>query len=545
MASSPLYYKIQEFDANGNPLSGGTIGTYLTGTSTFASVFTDAAGTNAASQPVLLDARGEAVIYLDSTKVYKFVIKDSLGAEVRPPVDPVYPGLKSSDLASIPFQMSGLGTVVRTLGAKASERFTFEDLGCVGDGTANDGTTLTTQLYIRYGGLAISQSAVFLDIHGTFGKTYKLDTPIMVRQQRIRFWSNGSTLTGGGTTARAFDITQDGTANQNEQGMIDGFTMTGFTSHAVRARAAPFWTYSNNHIYNSGGGLDLGACVSPSIINNYIHNNTGHGILLQSAITVGGGVNETQHAMTGMNKIFSNGAAGIHCIDGGGHAFGNDDIEGNTGQDIRIQSSFGNTIIPAYIEPKAGNRAIQIDNTVGLVGAGRTSNDNKILGGLIGAGAVYDIDLQGASGTIIENITLGTGKINIAAAVTATTIGTLDGAALILTDAGSGTINKSGNTWTGIKAISSDGVPIKNPRGFVDFGAADTTKVITFAGLNGNEADGAYSVRLNCTTIGGTPAAGSKRISLSVFPANTGFTIANEAAPGGGASVRVWWEVYR
>lgn len=68
------------FSANGAPMANGTVTTYLAGTTTLATTWQDRAQTSANTNPIVLDSRGEATIWLDGSKTYKFVLKDSLGA---------------------------------------------------------------------------------------------------------------------------------------------------------------------------------------------------------------------------------------------------------------------------------------------------------------------------------------------------------------------------------------------------------------------------------------------------------------------------------
>jgi len=64
------------FDSNGDPLVGGKIYTYAAGTTTPLATYTDATGGTPNTNPIILDANGEADIWL-GTASYKFVIKNS------------------------------------------------------------------------------------------------------------------------------------------------------------------------------------------------------------------------------------------------------------------------------------------------------------------------------------------------------------------------------------------------------------------------------------------------------------------------------------
>jgi hypothetical protein len=64
-------------DNAGNPLAGGKVWTYAAGTNTPKTTWSDAGETAPNTNPVILDARGEAVIFWDGA--YKVVLQDSLG----------------------------------------------------------------------------------------------------------------------------------------------------------------------------------------------------------------------------------------------------------------------------------------------------------------------------------------------------------------------------------------------------------------------------------------------------------------------------------
>lgn len=72
--------KIQFFSAAGKPLAGGLVHHYIPGTTTPKDTFQDAAGTILNTNPVVLDAAGEAVILGNGT--YRQVLTDSLGNQL-------------------------------------------------------------------------------------------------------------------------------------------------------------------------------------------------------------------------------------------------------------------------------------------------------------------------------------------------------------------------------------------------------------------------------------------------------------------------------
>jgi hypothetical protein len=78
---SPFTF-LQWFDNSGSPLANGKIYTYIAGTSTPKSTYTDSTGSTAHTNPIILDSGGRAQIWLDSG-AYKFIVQTSAGAVVE------------------------------------------------------------------------------------------------------------------------------------------------------------------------------------------------------------------------------------------------------------------------------------------------------------------------------------------------------------------------------------------------------------------------------------------------------------------------------
>jgi len=73
--------KTQFIDAAGAPLAGGKLYTYAAGTTTPQASYTDSTGATANSNPVILDSRGEANVWLGEA-TYKFTLSDSNDVEI-------------------------------------------------------------------------------------------------------------------------------------------------------------------------------------------------------------------------------------------------------------------------------------------------------------------------------------------------------------------------------------------------------------------------------------------------------------------------------
>jgi len=76
MSELAPFLRPQFFDDNGDPLSGGKLYSYIAGTSTPLSTYTDASGSTPNANPVVLDASGRAAIWIGSGS-YKFLLATS------------------------------------------------------------------------------------------------------------------------------------------------------------------------------------------------------------------------------------------------------------------------------------------------------------------------------------------------------------------------------------------------------------------------------------------------------------------------------------
>ena len=74
--------KQQYNDVNGNPLTGGLLYSYIAGTTIPTDTYTNLSGITANTNPIVLDARGEADVWLSSAFSYKFKLAFSDGTEI-------------------------------------------------------------------------------------------------------------------------------------------------------------------------------------------------------------------------------------------------------------------------------------------------------------------------------------------------------------------------------------------------------------------------------------------------------------------------------
>jgi hypothetical protein len=124
---------MQFFDANGNPLAGGKLYSYASGTSTPLTTYTDSTGLSANTNPIILDSRGEANVWLGGNN-YTLTLKTDTDVLIWS-VDGVNGSFNSSNISYTP---AGTGAVTTTVQAKLRQTVSVQDFGAIGDGTTDD-----------------------------------------------------------------------------------------------------------------------------------------------------------------------------------------------------------------------------------------------------------------------------------------------------------------------------------------------------------------------------------------------------------------------
>ena len=137
-------------DAAGEPLVGGQLYTYIAGTTTLQATYTDSTATTANTNPIILDSRGEANVWLGGA-IYKFVLKDADGAliwtvdNISAPTAAVSPVLSgnvtidsNTSSPALKITQTGTGPVLRVQDSADPDvtPFLIDNSGNVGIGTA-------------------------------------------------------------------------------------------------------------------------------------------------------------------------------------------------------------------------------------------------------------------------------------------------------------------------------------------------------------------------------------------------------------------------
>lgn len=98
MATIAPQPKLQFFDANGDPLVGGKLYSYIAGTTTPQATYTDESGATTNTNPVILDSRGEASVWFGAG-TYKLALKTAADVDVWT-VDNIGSDISVADLAT-------------------------------------------------------------------------------------------------------------------------------------------------------------------------------------------------------------------------------------------------------------------------------------------------------------------------------------------------------------------------------------------------------------------------------------------------------------
>jgi hypothetical protein len=190
--------KIQFFDANGAPLVGGKLYSYDAGTTTPRSTYTNYGGATPNANPVILDSRGEANVWLDNA-LYKLKLTSATDVEIWTvdniggPDQAVLAQLAASGgSALVGFIQAGTGAVTRTAQAKMRDVVSLADFGAVGDGVTDDRTAIVNALNTQKP----------LEWVGTSGKNFRITSPISHTPTADVIWyGQGATLTYAGSHA--------------------------------------------------------------------------------------------------------------------------------------------------------------------------------------------------------------------------------------------------------------------------------------------------------------------------------------------------------
>jgi hypothetical protein len=167
--------------AAGVPLSGGKVYTYAAGTTTPQATFTDYTGATPNANPIILNSRGEAAIWLGAAS-YKFKLTDANDVEIwtvdyiSAPTSGVSPVLSGNVVIdsdtpgpALKITQTGTGPVLRVQDSADPDTtpFIIDNAGNVGIGTATPSAQLETTGAAKIGSLTLTTAPLPIASGGT------------------------------------------------------------------------------------------------------------------------------------------------------------------------------------------------------------------------------------------------------------------------------------------------------------------------------------------------------------------------------------------
>lgn len=227
------------FDNNNNPLVGGQLYTYIAGTSTLQATYTDSTGGTPNTNPVVLNSRGEANVWMTVGQSYKFVLQDA-SSNIIWTVDNISGPATSGRLLNIQ-TFTTTGTYTPTSG---TSKVVVEIWGG-GGGGGGGASTGAGQLSLGGGG-------------GAGGYAQSL----------ISSAFSGVTVTIGGGGANGGVGTAGGTGGTTSFGALCQAT-GGIGGSSAAANANPFTTGGNGGLGSSGSLVNLAGQAGSSAFGTF------------------------------------------------------------------------------------------------------------------------------------------------------------------------------------------------------------------------------------------------------------------------------------
>jgi len=281
--------KMQFTTAAGVPLSGGKVYTYIAGTTTPQATFTDYTGATPNTNPVILNSRGEANIWLGGA-LYKFKLTDANDVEIwtvdyisapTSAVSPVLSGNVTIDSdtpgPALKITQTGTGPVLRVQDSADPDAtpFIIDNAGNVGIGTAVPAAALDIAVNSASSAVRITQTGA--------GSAFRVDDETNPDPSPFIITSAGDVGIGNASPSAKLDVTGNAVISGNA--VVSGnTTVSGVVAVGAGTAAAPSISFSgddNTGIYSPGadriGFTEGGVQVGEFDASGNLQFNSGYG----------------------------------------------------------------------------------------------------------------------------------------------------------------------------------------------------------------------------------------------------------------------------
>jgi hypothetical protein len=189
--------KLQFFTEGGIPLAGGKLYSYAAGTTTPLATYTSSSGAQSNTNPIILDSRGEAAVWLGAAS-YKLKLTDSTDVEIWTSdnittqdainaLTAFEASLASTQGSSLVGYVPASGPPGRTVQAKLRDVVSVKDFGAVGDGTTDDTTALRAAIAYCESATSWGGRALYLP-----GGRYKISGALTLSREFITIFGDGA-----------------------------------------------------------------------------------------------------------------------------------------------------------------------------------------------------------------------------------------------------------------------------------------------------------------------------------------------------------------
>lgn len=282
--------KLQFFSSSGELLVGGKLYTYQAGTTTPLATYTDSTGLTANTNPIILDVRGEANVWL-GTSSYKFILKDSNDVSIwtvdnistpQGLIDALSASLAAASGSSlIGYSPSGAGAITTTVQAKLRQTISVKDFGATGDGVTDDTVAMQNALtaatgktlYIPAGTYLCTGLIVYSGTH-MYG-----DSPATsIIKAKSTLGATTPLLKNPNQTGTAYVYTDKGISVSNIK--FDGNNLGPRTAELVSFAKVEDLNITNCYVYNVQYiGIAIAGCVAVGV-NNCLFTECGNDSVL-------------------------------------------------------------------------------------------------------------------------------------------------------------------------------------------------------------------------------------------------------------------------
>lgn len=542
MAFLSPWPRVRFFDLNGNPLSGGKLFTYDAGTSTPKATYTDSSAGTPNTNPVILDAAGEANVWVDGS--YKFILKNSLDV-TQWTVDNIVDSSVAlkNDLANtsnpalgdalIGVKQPVASGVGRTQHSKNSDMISVKDFGATGNGITDDTTAFAAAnsanvgpvyvppgtynitsavagTFYSFGGATtvgtgtVTINNLIQGVGGVFASS--TDTVALPLNQKITY---NSDIFSGAVVQAADGLIEDATAANTHlmQQSSSGIAPSVAQSFSVYLRAQGRRYVQLNMVDNASAGNGVSVYFDLQTATVQGAANAGSGINASGSITSAGN-GWIRCTLSGTPN--NTGTTTLYTVylsqTGSSTTYSGDGISG-----VRIWGAQANTGDVANYEPTSGslgttNKLLYSED---FTNAAWTKTRSSISSNIYDSpnGQSYQIKADATQGNIAARVSSGSGpleKATLSQVIDTNLVGEADGDILIRA---AGVWNRLGIGSTGQALVVTGGLPswgVGSP--VVNLGTQTATNVASIDYLFPGTTYKAILLIFNLTSSANNPA---------------------------------------